>query len=125
METFQLDLVSPERKLASLKVSEVQIPGSDGDFTAMAHHAAFMATMRPGVLTLKANNDVTEYIVTGGFVEISEAGVSVLAEKAILKADMSSDMLSDMIALAQSNVETAQDKDSAEKRVADFKAIEI
>ena len=37
-ETMQFDLVSPERRLASLEVSAVQIPGADGDLTAMPEH---------------------------------------------------------------------------------------
>jgi F-type H+-transporting ATPase subunit epsilon len=36
---MQFDLVSPERRLASLEVSEVRVPGADGDMTAMADHA--------------------------------------------------------------------------------------
>ena len=35
-DTMQFDLVSPERRLASMKVTSVQIPGADGDMTAMA-----------------------------------------------------------------------------------------
>ena len=49
MATIQFDLVSPERKLASLDASEIQIPGSDGDFTAMAEHAPIITTLRPGL----------------------------------------------------------------------------
>ena len=48
--TLQFDLVSPERKLASVAATEVQIPGTDGDLTAMAGHAATITTLRPGVL---------------------------------------------------------------------------
>ena len=45
-DTLQFDLVSPERSLASMQVSEVQIPGSDGDMTAMADHAPTITTLR-------------------------------------------------------------------------------
>ena len=45
MATIQFDLVSPEKKLASLEVSEIQIPGSDGDLTAMAEHAPLLTTL--------------------------------------------------------------------------------
>ena len=58
MATIQFDLVSPERKLASLDASEIQIPGSDGDFTAMAEHAPIITTLRPGLLSVKVGNDV-------------------------------------------------------------------
>lgn len=86
MATIQFDLVSPERKLASLEASEIQIPGSDGDFTAMAEHAPVLTTLKPGLLSVKVGNDLMEYIVTGGFVEISGSNASVLAEEEIGRA---------------------------------------
>ena len=49
-DTLQFDLVSPERKLASVEATSVQIPGMDGDFTAMPNHAPFLTTLRPGVV---------------------------------------------------------------------------
>ena len=68
MATIQFDLVSHEKKLASLEVSEIQITGSDGDLTAMAEHAPLLTTLRPGLLSVKTGSDLMEYIVTGGFV---------------------------------------------------------
>ena len=49
-DTLQFDLVSPERKLASVAATSVQIPGMGGDFTAMPNHAPFLTTLRPGVV---------------------------------------------------------------------------
>ena len=47
---LQFDLVSPERRLASLQATEVQIPGAAGDMTAMEGHAPTITTLRPGIL---------------------------------------------------------------------------
>jgi len=90
MADFKFDLVSPERRLAQMDATEVQIPGADGDMTAMADHAPTITTLRPGILSVTHAGGVEEYIVSGGFAEISAAGVSVLAEKAFPKdeADM-------------------------------------
>ena len=79
-DTMQFDLVSPERRLASLQVASVQIPGADGDMTAMPDHAPVITTLRPGVLSVDGPSGTTEYLVTGGFAEISSEGASVLAE---------------------------------------------
>lgn len=81
-EMMQFDLVSPERKLASGQVRAVQIPGADGDLTAMRDHAATITTLRPGVLTSEGPEGETRYVVTGGFAEITPQGTSVLAERA-------------------------------------------
>ena len=52
-DMLQFDLVSPERKLASGKARAVQIPGADGDLTAMPDHTPTITTLRPGVLVVE------------------------------------------------------------------------
>lgn len=124
MATIQFDLVSPERKLASLEASEIQIPGSDGDFTAMAEHAPVLTTLKPGLLSVKVGNDLMEYIVTGGFVEISGSNASVLAEEALPRNEVDTSVIEGLIEKATIALEdvTAENKDDAEKRLADTKA---
>jgi len=123
MATIQFDLVSPERKLASLEASEIQIPGSDGDFTAMAEHAPVLTTLKPGLLSVKVGNDLMEYIVTGGFVEISGSNASVLAEEALPRNEVDTSVIEGLIEKATIALEdvTAENKDDAEKRLADTK----
>lgn len=125
MATMQFDLVSPERKLASLEASEVEIPGADGDFTAMPDHSPLLTTLRPGVLKVKAGSDVTEYVVTGGFVEVSATATSVLAEMAVPKADASAEFINGLVDDAQKAAEilTGPERDVANKRVSDTKAL--
>ncbi len=107
-DPMQFDLVSPEKKLASLKANMVQIPGADGDFTAMANHAPTVTTLRAGILRVVAEGgDVSEYVVSGGFVEISDAGTSVLAERAALKAEADSNFFDEAIRSAEQAVELA------------------
>jgi F-type H+-transporting ATPase subunit epsilon len=86
-ETMQFDLVSPERSLMSAQVKSVQIPGADGDMTAMPNHAPLITTLRPGVLKVETDKGVEEFVVTGGFAELGE-GLSVLAERAVPRADV-------------------------------------
>ncbi len=119
-ELMQFDLVSPEKKLASLEASMVQIPGGDGDFTAMANHAPMVTTLRPGLLrVVSGKGDVDEYVVSGGFVEISDAGTSVLAERASLKADADASFFDEGIRLAQEAISLAGD-DPVAKAQADM-----
>ncbi|MGV6838978.1 MAG: F0F1 ATP synthase subunit epsilon [Planktomarina sp.] len=86
--SMQFDLVSPERSLASVQATEVQIPGADGDMTAMADHAPTLTTLRPGIVVVTAEDGQHEFVVSGGFAEISGKGVSILAEHAYKKADI-------------------------------------
>ena len=125
MATIQFDLVSPERKLASVEASEIQIPGADGDFTVMAEHAPMLTTLRPGLLSVKTDSDVTEYIVTGGFVEVSGKNASVLAEQALPKAEVTREVIDNLIAVATAALDNIppEDLDAANKRLSDTRTL--
>lgn len=101
-DTMQFDLVSPERRLASAQVVSVQIPGMDGDMTAMPNHAPTITTLRPGILTVDGPDGQSQYVVTGGFAEITATGVSILAERALAKADMTQEKMDEIMEEAKS-----------------------
>lgn len=82
-DAMTFELVSPEKKLASEEAEAVTIPGIQGDLTAMANHAPFLTTMRPGFVVVRNGASEDRYFVTGGFAEISDNVVSVLAEEAV------------------------------------------
>lgn len=121
-DTMQFDLVSPERSLASLQAAEVLIPGAEGDMTVLPNHAPVLTTLRPGVVKVTSPDGDFNYVVTGGFVEISPEGVSVLAEQAHLGADVKKEDLEGVLTLAREQAEKAgdADKSGAEKLVADM-----
>ncbi|NEY90715.1 F0F1 ATP synthase subunit epsilon [Tabrizicola oligotrophica] len=121
--TLQFDLVSPERKLASVQATEVQIPGADGDMTAMEGHAPTITTLRPGILKSVSAEGTRSYVVTGGFAEISATGVSVLAERAVPLDEMTPALMDQLIADASEATAVASDKDAADKAMADLVAL--
>ena len=110
MADFKFDLVSPERRLAQMDATEVQIPGADGDMTAMADHAPTITTLRPGILSVTHAGGVEDYMVSGGFAEISGAGVSVLAEQAFPKAEATAEQMEKLIADATAALEKIDEK---------------
>lgn len=122
---LQFDLVSPERKLASVPATEVQIPGAEGDMTAMEGHSPTITTLRPGILRAVTSEGVKSYVVTGGFADISASGVTVLAERAIPTEEATSSILDEILAEARSLADAAQpeDKAQAEKNVSDVAAL--
>ncbi len=124
-DLMQFDLVSPERKLASVQAATVQIPGADGDLTAMADHAPMITTLRPGVLTVEGPEGTVEYVVTGGFADVAGPSVSVLAERAMPKAEVTGEVLAELIAEAEAKRDAATDTavDVAAKLVADLNAL--
>ncbi len=121
--TFQFDLVSPERRLASVAATEVNIPGADGDMTAMVGHAPTITTLRPGVLRAHGADGVKAYVVTGGFAEITATGVSVLAERAVPVDEITPAIMDALVADACEAAAVSSDKDAADKIVADLMAM--
>jgi F-type H+-transporting ATPase subunit epsilon len=120
---MQFDLVSPERRLASLTATEVQIPGADGDMTAMEGHAPTITTLRPGILKAIGAEGVKSYIVTGGFAEISATGVSVLAERAVPLEEANMEIVDALVADGCEAAAVMSDKDAGDKIVADLLAL--
>lgn len=110
-EMLTFELVSPEKKLASAEAEAITIPGMAGDLTAMAHHAPFLTTLRPGYVIVRTGTDEDRYFVTGGFAEISDNIVSVLAEQAVSGEHVDDAFLDAQIAGAEKAVaEAAEDR---------------
>ena len=82
MATFHFDLVSPEKLAFSGEVDQVDIPGAEGDFGVLAGHAPVVAAIRPGILTIITGGSKQKIIVLGGLAEVSEKGLTVLADVA-------------------------------------------
>jgi F0F1-type ATP synthase epsilon subunit len=125
-DAMQFDLVSPERRLSSLSAREVQIPGSDGDLDGDAgpraddHDAAARGPARG------ARRRAEEFVVSGGFAEVTGSSVSVLAEQAVPRAQLSAELHARMVEEAQAAVAAAQGSSRADelaKTLADVQAL--
>ena len=88
MATFHFDLVSPEKLAFSGEVDQVDVPGVEGDFGVLAGHAPVVAAIRPGILTITAGGTHQKVIVLGGLAEMSEKGLTVLADVATSMEDL-------------------------------------
>ncbi|MEE4350480.1 MAG: ATP synthase F1 subunit epsilon, partial [Pacificimonas sp.] len=100
-----------------------QIPGAMGDFTALPGHAPFFSTLRPGMVSIKADGGAQEFFVTGGFAEVSPEVVSLLAEEAVARADLTRDFLTAKLSEAEAALEAAPEdgKAIAGLRVNDYR----
>ena len=82
MADFRFELVTPDKLVMSEDVYMVVVPGSEGEFGVMAGHAPVMTTLKDGELAIyKTASAAPEKItVSGGFAEVSDSGLAVLAE---------------------------------------------
>jgi F-type H+-transporting ATPase subunit epsilon len=88
MTTFQFNLVSPEKLLFTGEVTQVDVPGAEGDLGVLAGHAPFVTTLRPGILTMYREGGTLKVAVSGGFAEVSDTGLTVLADVAVPVEDV-------------------------------------
>ncbi|MCF3639385.1 F0F1 ATP synthase subunit epsilon [Rhizobium sp. TRM95111] len=83
-DSFNFELVSPERLLVSGSVTEVVLPATEGEMTVMANHAPTMTTIKPGVVKVRfADGKTDSFVVFGGFADILPKGCTLLAESAV------------------------------------------
>jgi F-type H+-transporting ATPase subunit epsilon len=86
---LHFELVTPERLIRSEDVHMVVVPGAEGDFGVLEGHAPFMSTIRNGDLAIYRNGMTGEperIAIEGGFAEVNDRGLTVLAERADVPA---------------------------------------
>ena len=118
MTTFHFELVSPERLVFAGEVTQVDVPGEEGEFGVLAGHAPYIATLKPGMLTIYGDGAPQRIVVRGGFAEMGPAGLTVLAEQATPASEI------DAATIAQSIKDAEEDLADADNAAARDKARE-
>ena len=81
-ERIQLDVITPERRLLSETVDAVTVPGMNGEIGILPGHTPLISQLQTGVLTYTQGTTTHRMVVSGGFVEVNDERVSVLADLA-------------------------------------------
>ena len=128
-EKIQFELVSPAKLLVSSAVDMVVVPGTEGDFGALARHSPVIATVRPGVIDIHDAGKISDRIfVAGGFAEVNEERITVLAEEAIPVAELTAALAEERLKAAKEAVADARteaEKAAAEQKVAIAMAMQV
>jgi F-type H+-transporting ATPase subunit epsilon len=126
MATFHFDLVSPEKLAFSGDVDQVDVPGVEGDFGVLAGHAPVVAVIRPGILTVTSGGTQQKIIVLGGLAEMSEKGLTVLADVATSLEELDRARFADQISEMQAKLteKEGSELDRELERLDHFKSIQ-
>lgn len=93
-DTFGFELVSPEKLLLSVDAEMVTVPGDAGDMGILPGHSPVISSLRLGVIEVtKAGGGEERIFVAGGFAEMSNNKLTVLAEEAMPVKDLKRDKL--------------------------------
>ena len=127
MATFHFDLVSPERMVFSGEVEHVVVPGSEGEFGVLAHHAPFVSMLRPGILSILGPGTPQRIVVGGGFAEVAPEGLTVLAELAVPVEEFDRGQLVEQIRDTEEDIADASDdalRDKLRRRLEQLKQLQ-
>jgi F-type H+-transporting ATPase subunit epsilon len=107
-EKLQLEVVTPDRLVVSETVDIVMAMGALGEFGILANHVPFLTPLQAGELRFRKDNQLEYLAVTGGFAEVSNNKVTILAEAAEKAREIDTDR-------------AKRAKERAEKRLAQAK----
>jgi F-type H+-transporting ATPase subunit epsilon len=126
MATFHFVLVSPEKLAFSGEVDQVDIPGVEGDFGVLAGHAPVIAAIRPGILTVFIGSNREQIVVSGGVAEVSDKGLTVLADIATALEEVDRARLADAISEMEAKLPEKEgvELDRAIERLDQFKNVQ-
>ncbi len=116
-EAIKVEIVSPEHLVFSGAVKSVSVPGVEGYFTVMGTHAPLMSILKPGFVSVESEKEATSFYVGGGFADVSDSGVTILAEEAKTASDFEPSQIDDAIKQAEgllAGAETPEAKNSAQ-----------
>jgi F-type H+-transporting ATPase subunit epsilon len=127
MPDLHFEFVSPERVLFSGEVDQVDLPGAEGDMGILAGHAPLVTQLRPGIVTIYRGGGAEPVVVIGGFAEVSPAGLTVLADRAMPRESFDTALLAAEIKDTEEDVADAADdaqRDRLARRLDQLKTLQ-
>tara|TARA_B100000029_G_C17541534_1_gene946910 strand:- start:1280 stop:1669 length:390 start_codon:yes stop_codon:yes gene_type:complete len=95
-ESFNIEIISPEKKILTDKANSVTIPAFEGEMTILPNHISLITFLRPGIIKVTSNKE-TEYFVEEGTVEFSNNNLAILSSTIIEVGALSKEKISQMI----------------------------
>jgi F-type H+-transporting ATPase subunit epsilon len=112
-DTFQLQVATPERLLVDEQVTQAEIPGKNGYMGILAGHAPLLSALAPGLLSYETGGGKQVLVVDGGFVEVFDNFVRVLADYAERANEVNADAARRRLDEANKALRDAQDEQSS------------
>ena len=130
MGKLKLDFVTPERLLYSKDVEQVIVRGSEGEFTILSDHSPIISSLKPGYIKIyeDLSNEPTIYFVTDGFVDMASNQLTILAQSAIEKGQLTAKNLEDIVNSYQGEADTTENEAKKNKlnlKIDTVKALQV
>jgi F-type H+-transporting ATPase subunit epsilon len=110
MEIFKLEILTPNGVIYNGSAVSVTLPGEEGEFGVLAHHATITTLLQPGVIEIEKEDKTVESVcVDWGVVKVSDASVTVLVDGAVIIAGTTESEVAAAIADAKQLVNSVSD----------------
>lgn len=115
-DTFEFELVAPEKLIFSEGIEFVVVPGVEGDFGVLPGHALLLSTVRPGIIEIHENNQPKHrFFTAGGFAEVTGERCTVLSTEAVPVAEIDAAEARQRLERAELDLRDARDDVEREK----------
>jgi F-type H+-transporting ATPase subunit epsilon len=116
-DNFQLQVATPERLLIDEQVTEAQVPGKNGYMGILAGHAPLLSALGGGVLTYEGGGGPHSVAISGGFVEVFDNHVRVLADRAEFPQDIKVDVARRELEEANEALKKADSEEAVQRAI--------
>lgn len=87
-DDMQLSIITPTKSVLSEEVEEITAPTENGEITILPSHVPLLTKIKPGELTIRHNRKPSFFAITGGFLEVKENKITILADYAVRAEDI-------------------------------------
>lgn len=114
MDKLHLEIVTPQGQIFSNDVSSVVLPGSDGEFGVLPHHASLVSLLQAGIIDIEDLNKKHDVVaINWGYAEVNEGKVTILADGAVHIAGNSESDLASSLKQAKELIQSMSSDTSA------------
>ena len=114
METFKLEIITPNGEIFNGNAVSVTLPGEEGEFGVLAHHSSVSTLLEAGVVDIeKEDKTVESVLINWGVVQVDEAKVVVLVEGAVAIRGESESAIANALEDAKTLVKSIEDAGQA------------
>ena len=114
MAGFMCDIVTPRARLVSEEATLVVVPGVEGEMGFLAGHAPLVSVLADGEVRMSAaDGEVRRYALQGGYVEVGDGKVMILADRALPSVDIDVAQVRERLAAIEAELATLSEKEAA------------
>jgi F-type H+-transporting ATPase subunit epsilon len=109
--SLSVKVVTPQKIFFEGSADMVKVPGWQGEYGVLPHHASMLTLSRPGILSLQNGSESTTFVVDRGFVEVGPADISVMVQRCVAVSDIDKEEALSMLHKAQEELSALKQTD--------------